>query len=259
MTYLICCLLLFFSIITDSFAIPSEHCESGEVSVLGFAQSFIGDRAIKKALIKRLDNKQQYQTDQQGKFHFCVKPGTKLTLSIHKSSFLPWKNYKDTQTGTYIVSKHGLVGPFNNVTFQVPLMSTYHLLKAIIVEERGISLDPSKCNVVTTVTAYHKTLNDDPQGEPGAVIVLRHLGKLVHLKNKPFYFGIMKGKTNPFTPNLKQTSLDGGVLIYNLRPSKIPYEITAKKSGVRFNRRFFLCQAGEFINLSPPNGPMVQK
>ena len=58
------------------------------------------------------------------------------------------------------------------------------------------TLDPAACHIVTTVTAYNKTLYDDPQGEPGAVVALHPPPSTPGLR--AFYFGIILNKTNPF-------------------------------------------------------------
>ena len=111
--------------------------------------------------------------------------------------------------------------------------------------------------MVTTVTDYHKTLNDLPQGIEGATVKLSPSTNTV-----PFYFNVVTGnifhgKTNPFTKGLTSTSLDGGVIFFNLMPQPFLYEITAEKPGVTFSKAYFICRKGAFINLSPPNGPSV--
>lgn len=252
-------LLLIFCLFKNSFAQSTLPCAKGMVPITGFAQSFLTDQPIANAKIKILEGHQVLQTDSAGNFQFCAKPGKQITLVLQKSSFLPWENFKTIQTGTFIVPKNGMVGPLHDITFQVPTMITYHLLKTIIVEKRGIRINPKDCNVVTTITAYHKTLKDDPQGEPGARVQLWHNGKRYLLSTRPYYFGVIAGKTNPFTSKLKKTTLDGGVLIYNLPSSTSEYEITASKKGRHFSRKAFMCKSGAFINISPPDGPMVKQ
>lgn len=251
--------VLLFSWIANGFANRLIHCPSSTVPVTGFAQSFLFDNKISRAKIAVLETGKIIYSDKKGNFQFCAKPGAQITLLLKKKSFLPWNDYKTTQSATFVVPKNGFVGRFNNITFQVPTMATYRLLKTIISEERGIQLDPTKCNIVTTVTAFHKTLYDDPQGEPNATVFLQQSHKPIMLPTQPFYFGIIAGKTNPFTPKRVTTSLDGGVLIYNLAASNVPYLIFARKKGVQFNAKQFICKPGAFINISPPQGPTVQQ
>ena len=118
-------------------------------------------------------------------------------------------------------------------------------------------MDPEKCHVTTTITAYHKTLDDIPQGEPAAKVTLYPA-----TDETPFYFDIfksgpLKGKTNPFVRGLTETSEDGGVAFFNLPPSEKPYVLSAEKEGVVFTKAAFICNKGAFINISPPDGPMV--
>ena len=217
--------------------------------VSGFARSFILEYPIANATITILETGQQITTNDKGEFGpFDYPVGKPLTLQLDK-----W-DYKTTQTGTVIVPPGGLTGPYDNITFQVPSIETYYLLATVV----GAIIDNDSCHVTTTVTAYHKTLNDDPQGEPDATV------SVIPAVNKatPFYFDIFKegpltGKTNPFTQGLTATSEDGGVAFFNLPPRDEPYVITATKAGVTFTEAQFVCRKGAFINISPPRGPMA--
>lgn len=223
--------------------------QSATAPVSGFARSFILNMAIANAKITILETGQALKTDNNGHFGPIEYPiGKPITLVLEK-----W-GYKTTQSGTIIVPPGGLTSPYNNITFQVPSIETYYLLAAIV----GATIDENKCHVTTTISAYHKTLNDDPQGEPNADVSL-----IPAVDEKPFYFDIfkegpLKGKTNPFTKNLIHTSEDGGMAFFNLPPRDEPYVITATKSGVTFSEAQFLCRKGVFINISPPQGPMAQ-
>jgi len=218
--------------------------------VSGFARSFIMGTEIANATITILETGEKIKTDKHGKFGPINYPiGKPITLQLEK-----WE-YRTTQTGTFIVPKEGLNGPYNNITFQVPSIESYYLLSAIV----GASEDPNSCHVAATITAYHKTLDDDPQGEADATVTLS-----ARLPAPAFYFDIfqsgpLKGKTNPFTKGLKKTSEDGGLLIFNLPPQDRLYTISAEKAGVMFTQAQFWCRKGAFINLSPPQGPMVLK
>lgn len=216
--------------------------------VSGFARSFITGTEISNATITILETGVKIQTDEHGRFGpFLYPVGKPITLELSK-----W-DYKTTQSGTVIVPPGGLTGPHDNISFQVPSIETYYLLASVI----GVNFDKNSCHVVTTVTAFGKTMDDDEQGEPDARIVLSP-----YVNEVPFYFGIftegpLKGKTNPFTKGLTLTTKDGGVGFYNLPPRDQPYTLTAEKNGVPFTSAQFKCRADTFINISPPRGPMA--
>ncbi len=216
--------------------------------VSGFARSFITGTEISDGTITVLETGLQLKTDSHGRFGpFLYPVGKPITLVFEK-----W-GYKTTQSGTTIVPSGGLTGPHDNITFQVPSIETYYLLATII----GVNFDKNSCHVVTTVTAFGKTMDDDEQGEPGAKITLTP-----YVNEVPFYFDIftegpLKGKTNPFTKGLTLTTRDGGVGFYNLPPRDEPYTISAEKDGVKFTSAQFICRKDAFINISPPRGPMA--
>lgn len=220
--------------------------ELGSAPVTGFARSFIMGTKLANATITILETGQTFPTDENGHFGPIYYPiGKPITLKLEKF------NYKTTQTGTYIVPKDGLTGPYNNITFQVPTIETYYILSTVMGSENL----PDSCHVTSTITAYHKTMDDDPQGEEGAKVTLTPA-----IDEKPFYFDIfksgpLKGKTNPMTKGLTETSEDGGVAFYNIPVSKKPYVMSAEKNGVAFSKVAFTCTNDAFINISPPNGP----
>lgn len=225
-------------------------CLPPTVPVIGFAQSFVDSKRLSGAKITWLETQQSLQTDGSGQFQFCSLPNQKVTL------LLTFDGYTSLQTNTVTVPISGLQTLFNEMTFQVPRIATYDSLKYLLTTERDTTLNPDDCQVVTTITQYHKTLHDDPQGIAGATVVLTQSGQPVTLSVKPFYFGIFaNGKTDPFSGDLTTTSLDGGVALLNVAPSDLPYTITAKKMGVHFTQAQFLCRKGQLINISPPQGP----
>lgn len=221
----------------------------GTAPVSGFAISFLSGEAIPKATITILETGQKIETDNGGHFGPFNHPiGKPVTLMLEKSG------YMTTQSATITVPKDGLITPYDNITFQVPSTYVYYLLSRAV----GGKEDPNSCHVSSTIIKYHKTLNDIPQGEPGAVVSVTP-----YVKESPFYFDIfvkgpMKGKTYPFPTGLKTTSEDGGIAFFNLPPRDEPYKLTAQKDGVVFSEAQFMCRKGMFVNISPPNGPMVQ-
>ena len=216
--------------------------------ISGFARSFIMGSAISGATITIVETGQKFKTDDNGRYGPILYPvGKPVTLVLEK-----W-GYKTTQSATIIVPPEGLVGPHNNITFQVPSIETYYLLSTVV----GASIDDNSCHVTATIIAYNKTMDDIPQGEPDAIVKISP-----NVSETPFYFGIfksgpLKGKTNPFEKGLVQTSEDGGVAYFNLPPSDKPYTMTAIKPGVNFTQAQFMCRKGVFINISPPSGPMA--
>lgn len=232
--------------------IDSSHAVIKEITapVSGFARSFVMGTPLADATITVLETGLKIKTDKKGNFGpFNYPVGKPITLLFEKFG------YKTTQSGTIIVPSNGLNGPYDNITFQIPSLETYYLLAAVV----GAKIDDNSCHVTSTITAYHKTMDDDPQGEEQAKAVL-----IPYVNETPFYFDIftsgpLKGKTNPFTKGLVQTSEDGGVAFFNLPPRVEPYTLTAVKSGVVFSEAHFICRKGMFINISPPRGPMAQQ
>lgn len=217
--------------------------------VSGFAESFLSTAPIADGTITILETGEKLKTNSRGNFSFNYPAGKPLTLIFEKEGF------KTTQSGTIIVPAEGLTGPYKNISFQVPSNEVYFLFSKVI----GAKVDDNQCHVTTTITAFHKTLDDVPQGEVGATITITP-----NVAEKPFYFGMfdfwpVKGKTNPLSHHLTAASLDGGVAFFNLPPSEKPYTLSAVKEGVKFTKAQFLCRKGMFINVSPPQGPMALK
>lgn len=235
---------------------PAIQCPAPKVPVYGYAQAFVGDAPVRNAKITVLETGQTFTTNQVGRFAFCTLPRQQITLLLNKSSQSPLDNFYPVQSATVQVPTHGLRGKFQEITFQVPREMTFNVLKEIFSYQHHIELNPNRCTVGATLTAFNKTLADDPQGEPGSTILLWHNNRLI--KNPPvFYVGILFGKTDPLQTNLKSSSADGGAIIYNLPPSNKLYYLSASKPGKRFSTVAFLCRANSFINLSPPYGPRV--
>lgn len=222
----------------------------GTAPVSGFAMSFLSGEIIPGAKITVMETGQTVETDPRGHFGPINHPiGTPITLVLEKSG------YVTTQSGTFIVPKQGLIGPYDNITFQVPSTYVYYLLKKAV----GAYEDPESCHLTSTIIAYHKTLDDIPQGEADATVSITP-----NVKETPFYFDIfksgpLKGKTYPFPTGITKTSDDGGIAYFNLPPRDEPYTLSAQKDGVTFNSVQFICRKGAFINISPPGGPMAQK
>lgn len=233
-------------ILLFTLAISSHAAALAPVS--GYAHSFVTSSPLPHALITILETGQRIETDEQGNFGpFYYPVGKPLTMEFTKTG------YKTTQSGTYIVPPEGLNTPDNNITFQIPSLVSFYLLKTVI----GVSLDDDACHVVTTITAPHKLLSDCPHGIAGAQLMLSP-----SVAQSPYYFGVfstgpMSCKTNPFAKHLQETTEDGGAGFANVPPRAEPYTLSAVKSGERFTSVQFICRRGAFINISPPRGPKV--
>jgi hypothetical protein len=225
---------------------PLQQASAARVE--GFAHDFLTGRGIVAGELRMLEDPNfLMKTDSQGRFAFDRPVGSNVTLVISK-----W-DIHETQTGTVTVPPQGLVGVQHELTLQVPDLITFAFLRAVLPG----TMDPTKCHLVTTVSAKNKTLYDDPQGEPNATI---SVSPPVPKGSNIYYFGIIMGKTNPFARGLNQTSYDGGVLVFNVPPGD--YVMTASKKGVVFGDPpscFMKCKTpGRLINASPPWGPRVK-
>ena len=235
-------------------------CSDGKVNVSGYAQSFVWDKKIKDAEIVLSYYSYKVpdlntRTDADGRFSFCVVPGKYITLTLNKNSRSPLDDYKTTQTGTYYVPDSGLQGKYDEITFQVPRTVTFSILKKVIELSRGVTLDPNDCQLAMTITDYHKTLDDLPQGIEGSKVTIDNHILPYYRYNQPFYFGIYNQKTWPFSGDRVTTSNDGGVVVYNIQPGPAMRKIGAYKQGVTFSSSHFVCTGGAFINISPPRSP----
>jgi hypothetical protein len=222
----------------------------GTAPFSGFARAFLTGEVLDNATITILETQQKFQTDADGKFGPINYPiGNPITLVISKDGYI------QTQSATIVMPKEGLIGPYDNITFQVPSNYVYLFLKTAI----GATENPGDCHVTATVLAYHKTMDDLPQGEENATVSLTP-----YVKQTPFYFDIFKSgpfkdKTYPFPTGITKTSKDGGIAFFNVPARAEPYRMTAAKDGVVFSDAYFICRKDVFINISPPRGPMAQQ
>lgn len=227
-----------------------DFCPKESKVVHGYARSFAGIHRIRNAKITHLESGRFKITDQKGRFSFCLKEGESASFQFEK------KFYKTIQTRNYEVDDDGLWGLDEEVTFQIPGVFVYNLLKSVIYAYGYPRMKPGTCNLIATITAYNKTLHDTPQGEAGAKLKVYYDGK--ELKNyKVLYYGAIGNKTNPFKIKENYTSVDGGALVQNLPPKEKPYWVTAEKAGLKFSKASFICRSDGMVNLSPPHGPRV--
>lgn len=175
-------------------------------------------------------------TGTDGLFSFDgIYSGEEVTLVLEHP------DWPTTQTGTHLVPEAGI----EDLTFQVPTPTIYDLLASIV----QITPDPTKCQMVTTVTRKGGTiLAPGAHGEAGVTVtVAPELPK----EHGPVYFN---ADVLP-DESLTESSEDGGVLFTNVPPGE--YVWSGHKSGVSLTDVKFKCRAGVLVNASPPRGMNV--
>lgn len=175
---------------------------------------------------------QQAVTAADGHFQFSgFADGDQATFA------LAFANHHPIQTGTFTVGTE----PITRATFQV----VHEAIYANLADMLGITPDPAKCQIVTTVTRVGKSLYDEgAHGEAGATVTIDP----PMAGEGPIYFN-----SSVFPERgLTQTSDDGGVLFLQVPPGT--YTLTATKPGVTFRQVEIHCRAGYLLNASPPWG-----
>jgi hypothetical protein len=210
------------------------------VSVSGDAIPFVGgpDGRIEGAEVWILEQAaRRVTTGADGHFEFDgLAVGSEITLVMEHPDYYP------IQTGTIIVGPAGA----ERVTFQAV---TYEIYDAFA-EFLDIDPDPTRCQMVTTVTRVGKSIYDPgAHGESGAVVTL---DPPLPAEQGPLYFNasVLPDWT------LTETSEDGGVLFLQVPPGE--YVWTASKPGVEFSQVRMKCRAGLLVNASPPWGLQAQ-
>ncbi len=178
-----------------------------------------------------------FLTGPDGHFHFEGLPvGGEVTLVMEHPDYPP------LQTGTITVGAGGA----ERITFQAPDYVIYTLFAGAVHTEP----DPTRCQMVTTVTRKGKSIYDGgAHGEAGATVSIT---PPLPPEHGPIYFNAS------VIPNrkLRETSDDGGVLFVNVPPGE--YTWTAYKEGVHFTQVKMKCRAGYLVNASPPWGLQAQ-
>lgn len=172
-------------------------------------------------------------TGTDGHFEFDGLPvGSEVTLVMEHPDYYP------IQTGTIVLGPEGA----ERVTFQAVTQDIFDAFAAII----DVEPDPTKCQMVTTVTRVGKSIYDP--GAHGEADVVVTLDPPLSADQGPIYFN------SSVIPDydLEQTSDDGGVLFIQVPPGD--YTWTASKPGVEFTQVRMKCRAGLLVNASPPWG-----
>jgi hypothetical protein len=164
----------------------------------------------------------------------------------------------------------------SNLTFQIPTNFLFGLIESGLVDGGVIdSVDPEKCQIVSTFTRYGRTIGDDgPHGEPGALLFVAPANNSEY---GPMYFNDMVLPD----PSRTYSSLDGGVLLLNVEPgdytlsascvenpselyddfvAEYPPEtypeedLRCQTEDVEFESVLMKCRPGVFLNASPSYG-----
>lgn len=166
--------------------------------------------------------------------HFEIggfEQGDEVTLAME------FPDHHAIQTSTLTFGEVSL----ERVTFQV----VHDAIYAQLAEMLAITPDPTRCQVVTTVTRIGKSIYDDgAHGEAGALVTMTPAAA----GEGPIYFNpsVLPDRT------VTETTEDGGVLFIQVPPGD--YVIVAEKPATTFRRVNITCRAGWLVNASPPWG-----
>jgi len=173
------------------------------------------------------------QTDAMGHFVIANVPvGSDATLVMEHP------DYVLIQTATITVPDGGL----SRVTFQSVTPDVRDGLAASL----GVTLDPTRCQMVTTVTRIGRSVYD--MGAHGESMATVTIDPPLPSTSGPIYFNAMVFPDR----SLSETSDDGGVLFTNVPPGD--YTWTATKAGATFAQVRMHCRAGVLVNAAPPWG-----
>jgi hypothetical protein len=204
------------------------------VSISGNAIPFNGgDSRIAGAEISILEHpERRVVTTADGAFVFDdLEEGSEATL------VLSHPDYHAIQTGTIRLGPQGA----SRVTFQ----GVTHPIYAALATFLAVTPDPTRCQIVTTVTRVGRSLYDPgAHGEEGAVVDLQGATP----GEGPVYFNssVLPDRT------LLETSDDGGVLFVNAPIGE--YRWTATKPLAAFSSLTMKCRPDVLVNASPPWG-----
>lgn len=175
-------------------------------------------------------------TGADGRFSFDgIAVGGEVTLVLEHPK------YPLIQTGTHTVPAEGI----DDLTFQVPNKTTYDLLAGVV----DITPDPTKCQLVTTITRKGGTiLAPGAHGEGGVTVTS---DPPIPSESGPIYFDTTVVPDRALT----ESSDDGGVLFTNVTPGV--YVWSGHKAGAELGDVKLTCRAGVLVNASPPRGMNV--
>ncbi len=170
-------------------------------------------------------------TDGDGGFRFNgLEVGSRLTLVVQHP------DYEATQTGSLTL------GP--TAAEDVTVQALSHADAESLLSRLGETLDPTKCQVLTTASRSDGSLYDDgPIGEPGATVTIDPSWQ----ENEgPVYFD----ETGAPDLDRDNSSEHGGVLFIQVPPGE--YVVRAQKGDTAFSEVEVKCRAGLLVNAAPP-------
>ena len=177
-------------------------------------------------------------TAADGGYRFTGLPGGRdLTFVLRHPDFV------ETQSATFRLEKQ-----LDQLSFQVPDRKLYAQLSAIV----GVTPDPSRCQIASTVTRIGNSLYDKTpgtHGEPGATVTIT---PPLPADQGPVYFNLVRYDLIFPDRTLTQTTDDGGVLFLDAPPGE--YRLRASKPGTTFLEARLTCRPGVLVNPSPPWG-----
>jgi len=220
-------------------ALLALACGTPTASVSGDAFAFnegVDSRVVGGRVFVLEDPEVSTTTDATGHFVLNDLPvGSDVTLVLEHPEFIP------IQTGTIELGEDGA----ERVTFQAVTPGIRDALAGLLM----ITLDPERCQMVTTVTRVGRSLYDPgAHGEAGVTVTI---DPPLPAESGPIYFD---SRVLP-DPTLTETSDDGGVLFVNVPPGE--YTWTAHADGLAFRPVRMKCRAGMLVNASPPWGLQV--
>lgn len=179
------------------------------------------------------DPSRETMTDATGHFVFEGLPiDSDVTLVMDHPDYVP------IQTGTLRLGAEGA----ERVTFQAVPPNVYDALSALL----SLTPDPTRCQMVTTVTRIGRSVYDPgAHGEAGVTVTI---DPPLPAESGPVYFNSMVFPDRTLT----ETSDDGGVLFVNVPEGE--YTWTAHEDGVMFRQVRMQCRPGVLVNASPPWG-----
>lgn len=197
-------------------------------------------------------------TNAEGEFSIEGLPvGSQATLVLEH------ENHPLTYTKTHTVPDTDL----DDLTFQIPTNGLFTLIELGL----EIETDPAKCQMVSTLTRFGKTIGiPGAHGEPGGIVSVAPENNAAE---GPIYFNdeVLPDRSRSYS------SIDGGVLFLNVEPGDYtlsascvddPTDLIAEyppaeygeeslrcqTEDVQFESVLMKCRAGVFLNASPSYG-----
>ena len=179
-------------------------------------------------------------TDAGGRWSFDDLP-----LGAQATPYVVADGYRDMTHRTFTLD-----GDQARVYFQAIPTAVYNLMFAAMTNS-GVELDPDGCHLASTVTDPH--MNEISTWDEFDAFIPHGLGGTTvsvepAIETAPIYFN-----EDVFPDvNLTETTVDGGVILANLAPGT--YFVTAHDDAHSFETIEITCEAGRFVNASPPQG-----